>query len=40
MEEACFQALHHQLVTTTRAATLLRDLVPTAQMNCMLTKTL
>lgn len=40
MEEACFQALHHQLVAAARAAALLRDLVPTAQMGCMLTKTL
>ena len=40
MPPLCGDKGHHQLVAAARAAALLRDLVPTAQMGCMLTKTL
>lgn len=39
-EEAIYQALHHQLVAAARAAALMRELVPGAEMGCMLTRTL
>lgn len=40
MEEVCYQALHHQLLASARATSLLRELVPDARMGCMLTKLL
>jgi 6-phospho-beta-glucosidase len=40
VEEAIYQALHHQFVAAAKAATLMRELVPGAQMGCMLTRTL
>ncbi len=40
VEEAIYQALHHQFVAAAKAATLMRELVPGARMGCMLTRTL
>lgn len=34
----CYQALHHQFVASAKAALLMRELIPEAQMGCMLTK--
>ncbi|RMI09594.1 glycoside hydrolase family 1 protein [Cellulomonas triticagri] len=39
-EEAVYQALHHQFVAAAKTATLMRELVPGAQMGVMLTRTL
>lgn len=40
VEEAIYQALHHQFVAAAKAAVLMRELVPGALMGCMLTRTL
>lgn len=40
LEEAIYQALHHQLLAAAQVATLMREMLPDAQMGCMLTRTL
>lgn len=40
VEEAIYRALHHQFVAAAKAAILMRELVPEAQIGCMLTRTL
>lgn len=38
VEQACYRGLHHQFLGSARAAVLARDLIPGAQVGCMLTK--
>lgn len=40
MEEVCYRSLHHQLVASARATSLLHERFPCSLMGCMLTKTL
>ncbi|MBO6047917.1 MAG: family 1 glycosylhydrolase [Erysipelotrichaceae bacterium] len=40
LEEVIYQSLHHQFVASAKATKLLKEIMPEAQMGCMVTKTL